>query len=130
MNEPSHIPERVSREADAPKAFDLHELLALLYRERWLGLAVFSGVFALFILYALTATPIYRADALLQVEKQPSALGQANALLGGLFATGASTQAEVEILRSRAVLFPVVRRLGLAIAIRSPAGHHYDGLEA
>ncbi|MHB1543541.1 MAG: GNVR domain-containing protein [Gammaproteobacteria bacterium] len=135
MNEQNRTPERVSPRAEtprveAPETFNLHELFALLYRERWLGLLVFGGVFALFILYALTATPIYRADALLQVEKQPSALSQANALLGGLFATGASTQAEVEILRSRAVLFPVVRRLGLAIAIRSPAGHHYDGLEA
>jgi tyrosine-protein kinase Etk/Wzc len=116
--------------APPPQAFDLHELLALLYRERWLGLAVFGGIFTLFIVYALVATPIYRANALLQVEKQTSALSGANALLSGVFAPEASTQAEIEIVRSRAVLFPVARTLGLAIAIRSPRGHHYDGLEA
>lgn len=131
MNE-SHPkpPERTPPRREAPAPFDLHELIALLYRERWLGLSIFTVVFALFILYAFLATPIYRADALLKVEKQPSALSGASALLGGLFPSGASTQAEIDILRSRAVLMPAVRQLGLDIAIESPQGNRYDALRA
>lgn len=132
MNE-THPPPPVEHESlrrEAPPGFDLHELIALLYRERWLGLSIFAGVFLLFILYALLATPIYRADALLKVEKSSPSLAGADRLLTGLFSSGASTEAEVEILRSRAILMPVVRHLGLDVTIRSPAGNHYDALRA
>ena len=132
MNETRPQPpvEREPPRREAPAGFDLQELIALLYRERWLGLAIFTGVFVLFIVYALLATPIYRADALLKVEKSSPSLAGADRLLTGLFSSGASTEAEVEILHSRAILLPVVRSLGLAVTIRSPAGNHYDALRA
>lgn len=67
-------------------------------------------------LYLLFATPVYRADALLQVEdKQGGVPGFAE--MSEMFAQESSAQAEIEILRSRMVLNDVIDQLDIDVHI-------------
>jgi len=62
------------------------------------------------IFYAFSGTPVFQADALVQVEEEKQGLDVA-AMLGGDLATGgSSTKAEVEIIQSRMVLGDAVSR--------------------
>lgn len=92
----------------------LREYLDTLIEGRWLiGIAVALAA-AAGVAYAVLATPIYRSDALVQVEDKKATkglLGDFSALLGD--ASFADT--EIEILRSRAILGQVVRELRLDI---------------
>src|SRR5215211_4886189 len=54
---------------------DLGELIGTLLESRWLILAVAAFVTSGGALYALAATPVYRADAMVQVEEKTAALG-------------------------------------------------------
>lgn len=67
-------------------------------------------------IYATLATPIYTADALVQVEQKPGTIGGANLdqLLGG---SDLNTSAEVEILRSRMILGQVVDQVDLDVQV-------------
>lgn len=68
------------------------------------------------VIYLLFATPIYRADALLQVEdKQGGVPGFAE--MSEMFAQESSAQAEIEILRSRMVLNDVIEQLDADVLI-------------
>ena len=99
--------------APADDEIDLGRLFGLLLDHKWLILAV-TFVFALGgAVYALLATPIYRGDALVQVERRSSVspLGDLSSVLGE--GTESTTSAEVQILQSRMVLGQVVDRIGL-----------------
>ena len=92
---------------------DFGELLGVVIGARWLILLVmlFSALLGGF--YAYTATPVYQADALLQVEEKASTLGDLG--VTGMFDRRTPTNAEIEILRSRTVLGTVVDDLQLQI---------------
>ncbi len=88
----------------------LREDLDVLVGARGLIAAAVVAAGAIGLAYALLATPVYRSDALVQVEDQKAGHG----LLGDLSAAfGDSTPAEAEILRSRAVVGDVVDELKL-----------------
>ena len=70
-------------------------------------------IFALGTAYAFLATPIYKADGLIQVEEKKSGLGDLD--ISALFEGDAAVTAEIEILRSRSVLGTVVDNLKLDI---------------
>ncbi|CAM5188057.1 Tyrosine-protein kinase wzc [Castellaniella defragrans] len=90
----------------------LGELLNVLAQRKWLVAGVFAVVLVLGAAYALLATPIYQADALIQVEDQK---GSALTLTGlQQFADMVGLQqspvtGELEILRSRDVLMKALR---------------------
>ena len=94
---------------------DLGEYLGMLLVHKWLIAAVtFIGVL-IGLSYVLIATPIYQANALIQVEDQ-----QASALAGledvaGLLEGDAAIEAEVQLLRSRLVIRKAVEQLSLNI---------------
>ena len=92
---------------------DLGELIGVLIENRWLILAVMLGITALGGTYSWVATPIYQADALLQVEEKKGGLGDLD--INELFEGDTSVNAEIEILRSRSVLGAVVYSLKLDI---------------
>ncbi|MGR2768001.1 polysaccharide biosynthesis tyrosine autokinase [Photobacterium ganghwense] len=91
---------------------DLGKLFGILIDNRWLIIAV-TFMFAIVgIAYALMATPIYKADALIQVEEKSSgmpALGD----MGELFASESSATTEIEIIKSRMILGKTVDALNL-----------------
>lgn len=94
---------------------DIPELLALLRQGRWLLGGILAGTLVLGGLWCLLAPPVYRSDALVQVETDQKSV---NALLGDVAELlGAQTPvaAELEILRSRLVVGEAVDRLDLEI---------------
>lgn len=96
---------------------DLGRLFGLLIDHKWL-IAIITGAFMfLGVLYALLATPIYQADALLQVEKKSSgipALGE----MADMFASESEAATEIEIIKSRMVIGAVVDQLKLTNVVQ------------
>ncbi len=113
---------------------DLGELLGVLIENRWLIIAITLLAVLIGAYKAYTAVPIYQADGLLQVEEKTS--GLSNLDVTAMLEDYTPVNAEMEILKSRSVLGPVVDKLkldisatpefstelGAAIARRLPAG--------
>jgi len=107
----------------ADAAPDLRRHWRLLLGQRWLIAGVTLACTLVALLYALLATPVFEANMLIQVED-----GTPNAARNGLSDTPAPGEgkkaavAEMELLRSRAVLLPAVEqlRLDLQAAPRYP----------
>lgn len=95
---------------------DLQRLWALLVDHIWLiaGTTVLALVLGL--AYAFIATPIYKADALLQVEKQQSGMPGFEEL-SEMFAEESSSDAEIQIIRSRLVLGQVVDQFNMTVQV-------------
>ncbi|MGF1689523.1 polysaccharide biosynthesis tyrosine autokinase [Photobacterium japonica] len=95
---------------------DLGKLFGILIDSRWSIIAI-TFVFAVVgIAYALLATPVYNADALIQVEEKSSgmpALGD----MGEMFAGESSATTEIEIIKSRMILGDTVNKLNLTTVV-------------
>jgi tyrosine-protein kinase Etk/Wzc len=99
---------------------DLSELVAVLRENLSLIGVVAAIVFALGALYAFFGAPIYRADAMIQVDDD-SAAGSINDKLGdlaSLFQAKATADAEIELIRSRMVVAETVNRLHLDVSAK------------
>lgn len=115
-------------------ATDIRDLLGLLLDE-WRSIAaITAGVSLAAAGYALTATPVFETNALVQVEQQQSALGgleELSTILSGEL----PTEAELEIIRSRLVLGQAIEQLDLAVEIEpkrfpvigAAVARRYDG---
>lgn len=83
---------------------------------RWIASSLVMGI-ALSIAYMCTATPTYRADALIQVEEK-------NPMISGLrdvtdmLSDSSPADTEIQLIRSRAVLGEAVKRLNLATKVQ------------
>lgn len=101
-----------SQKNTSEDTIDLSRLFGALLRKKWLIIGV-TLVFALIgILQGMLATPIYRADALVQVERRNtvSPLGNVENV-SGIGSGELNTSAELQILQSRMVLGQVVERV-------------------
>ncbi|MEX3979644.1 polysaccharide biosynthesis tyrosine autokinase [Paraburkholderia sp. EG287A] len=99
---------------------DLSELFAVLRENLSLIGIVTAIVFVLGALYAFLGTPVYRADAVIQVDDD-SGMGSINDKLGDLatlFQSKATADAEIELIRSRTVVGETVDRLHVDIDAR------------
>ncbi len=104
------------RSAPADDEIDLGRLFGLLLDHKWLIIAI-TFVFALGgVTYALLATPVYQADALVQVEEKS---GMANPLedVRSMLGEQPSADTELGIIKSRMVLGQAVdqQRLDLVV---------------
>lgn len=112
-------PEIRSAAADDTPDIDLRQLLGTLLDHKWWIVGI-TGVFlAGSAAYALLAKPIYRADAIIQVEsKVPSLPGLAD-ISQSLGVSGGSAEAttEIALITSRAVVGSAVNELKLDIEI-------------
>ncbi|EMO7186186.1 polysaccharide biosynthesis tyrosine autokinase [Pluralibacter gergoviae] len=97
-------------------AIDLARLLGELIDHRKLIISITTGFTVLAILYALFTTPIYQADALIQVEQK-----QGNAILSSLSQMLPDSQPqsapEIALLQSRMILGKTVDDLNLQAQI-------------
>ena len=94
----------------ASDEIDIGQLLGLLI-DRWvLILLTTILVTAAGVFYAFSATPIFQADSLVQVEEEKQGLDVASMLGGDLGTSGSTTKAEIEIIQSRMVLGEAVSR--------------------
>lgn len=113
---------RTQLEAPEPR-MDLRVILAILRENRWLFLGIFCASLAIGLVYVEVVPPVYRARALLQVEPQQgsgagSKLGAVSMFLPGLLQSQSSTRAQIQIMTSRSVLIPVIRRFHLDVSVR------------
>jgi tyrosine-protein kinase Etk/Wzc len=106
VNKPSRNPKEHEDE------IDLGRLIGHLIDHKWWIITI-TAVFMVFgVAYALIATPVYKADALLQIEEKSSgmaALGE----MGEMFAQESKADAEIAIMKSRMVIGAVVDQLDL-----------------
>jgi tyrosine-protein kinase Etk/Wzc len=97
--------------------FVLRDLVRMIVDQIWWVLGIALGILLVAVLYAKMSTPVYSADALVQVETpNPNAPSSAQASVSAaLMPTGGSLQAdaEIEIIKSRAVIDPVVQQFKL-----------------
>jgi len=93
---------------------NLGEVFSTLMENKWL--IIFFTIVALMIgvSKAFLATPIYKADAMLQVKENPSSLSTLEPV-AGLLDKKLPVQAEIEIIKSRMILGQVVKGLNLEI---------------
>lgn len=96
----------------------LVDLLDNLFYYRWHFLITFLIVTSASIMYAVISTPIYTADALIQVEdKKGSSLGALTQVATALGAQQSPVLGEIEILRSRSIVGRAVDDLKANIEI-------------
>jgi tyrosine-protein kinase Etk/Wzc len=97
--------------------FVLRDLVRMIVDQIWWVLGIALGILLAAVLYAKMSTPVYSADALVQVETpSPNAgNGAPGSLTAALMPSGGSLQAdaEIEIIKSRAVIDPVVQQFNL-----------------
>ncbi|ERM59209.1 tyrosine-protein kinase [Vibrio cyclitrophicus FF160] len=99
---------------DNSDEIDLGKLLGILLDAKWL-IMVTTFAFAVFgIAFALLSTPIYKADALIQIEKKSSGgISSMVGDMGELFSQESSSNTEVEIIKSRMILGETVDKFNL-----------------
>ncbi|WP_337264283.1 MULTISPECIES: tyrosine-protein kinase Wzc [unclassified Serratia (in: enterobacteria)] len=97
---------------DVSDEIDLRRLLGELIDSRWLIVGITTSFLTLGILYCLFATPVYRADAMVQVEQNVgnSLLNNINQILPN---SQPESAPEIELLKSRMVLSKTVEDLNL-----------------
>lgn len=113
-NSASTPPHLGSRDSDDDDEIDLLALLGTLIDSKWLIAGVTAGFFAAGAGYAVLAAPIYRADALVQVEQKSAGIpGLTN--LGEMFGNESKAVTEIELIKSRSVVGSAVENLRLEI---------------
>ncbi|EKO3487342.1 polysaccharide biosynthesis tyrosine autokinase [Vibrio fluvialis] len=97
---------------------DLGKLFGILLDAKWLIIAT-TFIFAVVgVVFALLSTPIYKADALIQIEQKSS--GGISSLVGDmgeLFASESSATTEIEIIKSRMILGDTVDKFNLTTVV-------------
>lgn len=105
----------------ASDEIDLGKLLGILLDAKWL-IAGVTFIFAITgVAIALLSTPIYKADALIQIEQKSS--GGISAMVGDmgeLFSQESSATTEIEIIKSRMILGDTVDKFNLT-TVTSPS---------
>lgn len=93
----------------------MRNLVRMVVDQIWWVIGILAVLLAASVFYAQSATRIYSADALLQID--PSQQGSASAAaIGSLSLAGSNmvrTDAEIEIIKSRSVVEPVVEQFKL-----------------
>jgi tyrosine-protein kinase Etk/Wzc len=105
---------------------DLGKLLGILLDGKWLIVLVTALFMAIGVAYALLATPIYKADALVQVEKKSSGMSSMLDGMGDMFTEESEAATEIEIITSRMILSQTVNTLNLT-TVATPAYLPYFG---
>ena len=107
--------------APGQEGMELREIVALLWNGKWWISGFVAAGLVLGFAYAFIATPVYRADAMLQIQQQNSSLsalsGQSD-ILSSLFGANSQAQAEIQIMTSRAVIDPVIRKMNLDVKVK------------
>ncbi|PMH45960.1 tyrosine-protein kinase [Vibrio sp. 10N.286.49.B3] len=92
---------------------DLGKLLGILLDAKWLIVMV-TFIFAVSgVAFALLSTPIYKADALIQVEQKSTGMSSMLGDMGDMFAAESSATTEIEIIKSRMILGGTADKLNL-----------------
>ncbi len=96
---------------------DFGELFAIVLHNKWLIVSITILALVFGIIKAFLDTPIYKADAMLQIEEQSRSLGALEPV-AGLLENKVPVLAEIEIIKSRMVLGEAVKNLNLEIVAK------------
>ncbi len=96
---------------------DLGELLATLIDNKWIIAFITAVALVVGTAIALIDNPVYRTDAMLQIEKNSPSLGALEPV-AGLMGEEVPAEAEIEIIKSRMILGAAVKNLDLDIIAR------------
>ena len=105
--------------SDDDDDIDLLALFGTLIDSKWIIISITAFFCAVGVAYALISTPVYQANALVQVEEKKGGM----AALGGMgemsemFGGTSPAVTEIELLKSRAVLGKAVENLKLDIIV-------------
>ena len=111
MTDPRPVTQRNDEE------LDLGAILGTVVDNKWIILSI-TGLFLICSLaYALLATPIYQADAMVQVEQKVPELPGISALSQTLGASNSQANTEIALITSRAVIGRAVDDLKLDINV-------------
>jgi tyrosine-protein kinase Etk/Wzc len=100
--------------SDDPDDSALREWAGLVSNSRWLVAGVVAACLATTGAWVLVATPIFRSDAVVQVEERAKGIAGLEELTAA-FSSTTPAETEIEVIRSRALLGGVVERLGLDV---------------
>lgn len=95
---------------------DLGKLFGALLDHRWIIILTTFLFATIGVVYALLATPIYKADALVQVEEKSSGVPGLSDI-SEMFASESSADTEIQIIKSRMVLGNTVDKLNLTVHV-------------
>ncbi|MFV8437282.1 polysaccharide biosynthesis tyrosine autokinase [Vibrio owensii] len=104
----------ISSSAPTDDEIDLGKLFGILIDAKWFIVGITLLFATMGIAVALLSTPIYKADALIQIEQKSS--GGISAMvgdMGDLFAAESSATTEIEIIKSRMILGDTVDKFNL-----------------
>ncbi|MEE9425434.1 MAG: polysaccharide biosynthesis tyrosine autokinase [Methylococcales bacterium] len=93
---------------------DLGEIIVTLFDNKWLIIAITTIALLVGTAKAILDTPIYQANAMLQVEESSQPLGTLDPL-AELIESKVPVDAEIEIIKSRMVLGAAVKALNMEI---------------
>ena len=93
---------------------DLGELFAILVDNKWLIAFITVVVLIIGTAKALIDKPVYKVDAMLQVEENSPSLGALDAV-ADLMESQVPVEAEIELIKSRMILRAAVKNLNLEI---------------
>ena len=123
MNQNKEMGSRADRQQQGPliqdeDSINVIDLLDNLLQYRWQFIATVFVCGAIAIAYAMTATPIYSANALIQISSRQSSISSLAAFQGvGATENSSAVAEEIEILRSRSVMSRVVEDLKLNVVV-------------
>ncbi|CAH1575951.1 protein-tyrosine kinase Wzc [Vibrio jasicida] len=104
----------ISSSAPTDDEIDLGKLFGILIDAKWFIIGITLLFATMGIAVALLSTPVYKADALIQIEQKSS--GGISAMvgdMGDLFAAESSATTEIEIIKSRMILGDTVDKFNL-----------------
>lgn len=107
-----------SAASHADDEIDLSAIATALWESKWLIATIAAFTLLLGIAYAALATPVYRANAIVQVDEDSGAINDKLGQLADLFGGKATADAEIELIRSRELIDDTVRRLHLDITAK------------
>lgn len=114
---PTSPNDAASRTMDDGDEIDLRELLGTLWDKRWLIAIVTGAFFVISLAYAILATPVYQADAMVQVEQKMPTLPGLQDLSKIVNDTAPEAVTEIALMKSRMVVGEVVDKLKLDIVV-------------
>ncbi|NQZ04701.1 polysaccharide biosynthesis tyrosine autokinase [Idiomarina sp.] len=117
-NKPTSAPNTSSNGSRNEEEIDLGKLFGLLLDRKWFIIIITVLFMGLGVAYALLSTPVYKADALLQVEKKSSGMPALSGDMADMFAKESEAETEIQIMTSRMVIGEVVDQLDLTIISR------------
>lgn len=96
---------------------ELARLINILTNNKWLIILVACTFLFMGFIYGNISPPIYKADALVQVEAKNAGLPTLSLDMASLLSSESSTSTEIEIIKSRLILGKTVDKLGLTTIV-------------